>query len=153
MSQVEQDERLARKLEARYNSSYTGFGSPVDGDPPMPRARRETGLKPNELYDGKEHSFIDGKTRSIVQYPTADPCNVDDLPVIKQNLTKGFQDTKNTINKWLKDFQKRLDGDDSDDGLTQPGGSSSQRQDFGPSTSNQVHGIRRQAEANRRSGG
>jgi hypothetical protein len=84
--------------------------------------------------------------------PTTDPRNVDDLPVIKQNLAKGFQDTKNTINKWLKDFQKRLDGDDSDDGLTQPGGSSSQRQDFGPSTSNQVHGIRRQAEANRRSG-
>ncbi len=67
MSQVEQDERLARKLEARYNSSYTGFGSPVDGDPPLPRARGETGLKPNELYDDKEHSFIDGKTRSIVQ--------------------------------------------------------------------------------------
>jgi hypothetical protein len=87
--------------------------------------------------------------------------------VIKQNLAQGFQDTKNTINKWLKDFQKRLDGDESEDDLYSrppaPGSSSSaaggagaaaapQRKDFGPSTSNQLHGIRKMGEPTAKSG-
>ena len=78
---------------------------------------------------------------------------LDDLPVIKQNLAKGYQDTKLTINKWLKDWQKKLDGDESDDPIPRPGGSQQQRrQDFGPSASNQLYGIRKSAEASQRSG-
>jgi hypothetical protein len=75
------------------------------------------------------------------------------LPVIKQNLQKGFQDTKTTINKWIKDFQKKIDGDESDDPIPRPGGvDPRRRQDFGPSTTNQIYGIRKSAEATRRSG-
>jgi hypothetical protein len=163
MSQVEADAQYARQLAAQYtDNSYSGFGGRGQGNPPLPRKQRDGNLKPNELYEGKERSFMDGKGRRKCSYHVAKPLtaksHTDDLPVIKENLAKGFQDTKNTINKWLKDFQKRLDGDESDDGHPQAGPSSSsaaqqqQRQNYGPSTSNQLQGIRKASEANRRSG-
>jgi hypothetical protein len=61
MSQVESDALYARQLSEHYNSAYTGFGSRERGDPPLPTGRKETGLKPNELYEEKEHSFFDGE--------------------------------------------------------------------------------------------
>jgi hypothetical protein len=82
----------------------------------------------------------------------ANSCSVDDLPVITENIQKGFQETKKTINKWITDFQKKLDGDEDDDPVPQPGPSQPRRQDFGPSQSNQLHGIRKSAETTRRSG-
>lgn len=59
-SQVEQDEIYARQLAEHYESSYSGYGSRSRGDPPVSRRRQETGLKPNELYDDRDHSFFDG---------------------------------------------------------------------------------------------
>ena len=62
MTQLESDELYARQLAEHYNqSSYDGFGSKTRGDPPLPRKRREGSLKPNEMYEGKEHSFFDGE--------------------------------------------------------------------------------------------
>jgi hypothetical protein len=58
MSQLEADELYARQLAEHYDSAPSGFGSRGRGDPPTGR-RRETGLKPNELYDD-DHSFWDG---------------------------------------------------------------------------------------------
>lgn len=79
--------------------------------------------------------------------------STDDLPVIRQNIQKGFQETRTTINKWVSEFKKRLDGDDSDEELAgHPSGSQYQRQDYGPSQSAQLAGIRRSAERARRSG-
>jgi hypothetical protein len=62
MTQLESDELYARQLAEQYNqpAQYEGFGSRGKGDPPLPRRRKESGLKPNELYEGKEHSFFDG---------------------------------------------------------------------------------------------
>ena len=71
--------------------------------------------------------------------------------MIRDNLQKGFQETKNTINKWIKDFQKKIDGEENDEPIPRPGGSQQVRRDFGPSQSNQLHGIRKSAEAARRS--
>ena len=60
-SQVQSDELYARQLAAHYQtSSYEGYGSPNVGDPPLPRKKRDTNLKPNELHDDKEYSFFDG---------------------------------------------------------------------------------------------
>ena len=77
--------------------------------------------------------------------------SADDLPIIKQNLQKGFEDTKNTINKWFKDLQKKMDGDEDDHIPARPQGPGPRRQDFGPSKSDQLLGIRKSAEG-RRSG-
>ena len=57
-----------------------------------PRPRQETGLKPNELYNDREHSFID-----------------DDLPVIKESLRKGFIETQSKVNSWFTTIKKKID--------------------------------------------
>jgi len=62
MTQLESDEQYARQLAEHYNqSSYDGFGSRTRGDPPLPRRSKQGSLKPNEMYEGKEHSFFDGE--------------------------------------------------------------------------------------------
>ena len=68
MSQMEADELYARQLAEQYNSAPAYGGAPRSTsesrgaqEPRMPRPqKRQTGLKPNELYDDREHSFIDG---------------------------------------------------------------------------------------------
>src|SRR5690606_28710224 len=76
LSQLESDERYARQLAEHYERSGS-FGGPRQARP-YARTRDpgpgETNLKPNELY-GREHSFLD-----------------DDLPVIRDNLRKGFHE-------------------------------------------------------------
>lgn len=66
-------------------------------------------------------------------------------------MQKGFEDTKNTINKWFKDLQKKMDGDEDDPIPPRPQGPPQRRQDFGPTKSDQLLGIRKSAEG-RRSG-
>lgn len=39
----------------------------------------------------------------------------DDLPVIRDNLRKGFLETQSKVNSWVTNFKKRLDGDDLDE--------------------------------------
>lgn len=66
-------------------------------------------------------------------------------------MRQGFLQTQKTVNKWLTDFKKRIDGDDEEDqGGTEQHGSF-RRQDYGPSQSDQLYGIRKNAEG-RRSG-
>lgn len=39
----------------------------------------------------------------------------DDLPVIKDQLKKGFFETQKTVNSFITNLKKRIDGDDEDD--------------------------------------
>lgn len=39
----------------------------------------------------------------------------DDLPVIKDQLKKGFFETQKTVNSFITNLKKRIDGDDGDD--------------------------------------
>ena len=70
-SQLEADELYARQLAQQYNGPLA-YGGPPRGeprpyrDPPLPKPRKQTGLKPNELYDDREHSFIDGRKLATV---------------------------------------------------------------------------------------
>lgn len=64
-SQVEADEQYARRLAEHYSGSSPYGGQPrshsgTRRDPAIPRPQRDTGLKPNELYDDRDHSFLDG---------------------------------------------------------------------------------------------
>ncbi|TKA61683.1 hypothetical protein B0A49_09423 [Cryomyces minteri] len=141
--QLEADEMYARQLAEHYQNPRRqerppGYGSQQRGDPPLPRRPQNTNLKPNELYDDdKEHSFFD-----------------DDLPVIKENVRKGFLETQTKVNRWISDFRKKIDGEDDYDPLNGPPGPSTQRQrqNFGPSQSQQMYGIRKSADLGRRSG-
>lgn len=102
-SQLEADEAYARRLAEHYESAaYEARTSSSRDGPARPR-RQQTGLKPNELYDDREHSFID-----------------DDLPVIQEQLKKGFQETQVKFNGWFKDLKKKFD-----EQFDEQGGSSS----------------------------
>lgn len=92
-SQMEADEAYARRLAEHYESAAYEARTSNRGPPGgQPRQRQQTGLKPNELYDDREHSFID-----------------DDLPVIQEQLKKGFQETQVKVNSWFKDLKKKFD--------------------------------------------
>lgn len=78
---------------------------------------------------------------------------VDELPQIKENVRKGFLETQTKVNRWITDFRKKLDGDDNDDPYEGPTRQDSppRRQNYGPSQSEQLYGIRRSADVSRKS--
>lgn len=112
-SQLEADEAYARRLAEHYESAAYEARTSNRGPPSQPRRRQQTGLKPNELYDDREHSFID-----------------DDLPIIQDQLKKGFQETQTKVNSWFKDLKKKFD-EQFDEG----GSSSQQGAHYGARTS------------------
>ncbi|KAI1376116.1 hypothetical protein F4677DRAFT_445828 [Hypoxylon crocopeplum] len=103
MSQMEADELYARQLAQHYDNVGAYEARTTNRSPGGQYRRQETGLKPNEMYD-REHSFID-----------------DDLPVIKENLRKGFLETQTKVNSWFTNLKKKIDGEyDEDEDETQP---------------------------------
>ncbi len=97
MTQVEADELYARQLAEQYENVAAYEARTTNRGPGGPIRRQATGLKPNEMYD-REHSFID-----------------DDLPVIKENLRKGFLDTQKQVNTWFTNLKKKLDDSYNED--------------------------------------
>jgi hypothetical protein len=91
-SQLEADEQYARQLAEHYGGggSYgprtTSRGAPY----------QQSHFAPNE-QQAEERSFID-----------------DDLPIIKENLRKGFIETQSKVNGWITNLRKRMDGEGED---------------------------------------
>ncbi|OTB04366.1 hypothetical protein M426DRAFT_320963 [Hypoxylon sp. CI-4A] len=103
MSQMEADELYARQLAQHYDNVGAYEARTRNQSPGGPYRRQATGLKPNEMYD-RDHSFID-----------------DDLPVIRENLRKGFLETQTKVNSWFTNLKKKIDGEyDEDEDETQP---------------------------------
>ncbi|KAF9887470.1 ubiquitin-binding protein cue5 [Aspergillus nanangensis] len=86
--QMEADEIYARQLAEHYNRRAPQAGA--EGGPPYDRARRGS-----DLSEEREYSFFD-----------------DDLPVIRENIRKGFLDTQTKVNSWVQNLKKRLDGEE-----------------------------------------
>jgi len=101
-SQLEADEQYARQLAEHYGGGW-GEGPRSNSRGAQPR-RQQTGYRPASSPEREEHSFID-----------------DDLPVIKENLRKGFLDTQRTVNSWITTLKNKIDGDDDDDHPHQQG--------------------------------
>ncbi|KAI9804049.1 MAG: ubiquitin-binding protein cue5 [Piccolia ochrophora] len=129
-NQLDADEMYARQLAEHYSGTAHRGGN-RSGEPQGPPRRQQTGLKPNELYDDKEHSFID-----------------DDLPVIKENLKKSFFETQTKVNKWVTDFRKKIDGEEDSDPES---GTASTAQGYNSGPRQQSYGPRRSSEHIRRS--
>lgn len=113
MSQVEADELYARQLAEHYDNvgEYEARTS----------SRNRSSRHNHDLMDDeREHSFMD-----------------DDLPVIRENLRKGFLDTQTKVNSWITNLRKRIEDtfDESEENTQTPG-----------------QPIRRQGEPSRRSG-
>lgn len=88
MSQLEADELYARQLAEHYDNvgayeSRTANRGYNDGRPRQGQ---------NEWDDDREHSFID-----------------DDLPVIRENLRKGFLETQTKVNGWITNIKKKIE--------------------------------------------
>jgi len=131
-NQLEADEMYARQLAEHFNSQ-----GPDQGAGQQTRYNQRERQGPNQQrprYDeeDREHSFFD-----------------DDLPEIGRNIQRGFAETQKQVNSWITTFKKRIDGDDDDEDLYSGSSSSNARparQNFGPSQSEQMYGIRKSAE-------
>ncbi|KAE8147246.1 hypothetical protein BDV25DRAFT_160742 [Aspergillus avenaceus] len=89
--QLEADELYARQLAEHYNRRAPQLHR--EGGPPYERARRNS-----ELSEDKEYSFFE-----------------DDLPVIRENIRKGFLETQTKVNSWVQNIRKRLDGEEQEE--------------------------------------
>lgn len=149
-SQLEDDERYARQLAEHYSGADQRRGyqqSPWDHG--MASGQRGQGLKPNELYD-REHSFIDGRRRHLSSNNLTPLTDVtDDLPVIKENIRKGFLETQSRVNTWVENFKRRLDGEDSDEDVQHGQRQYGQRQQHANAYNDQGYPNRRSAEHRR----
>ncbi|MCJ1466446.1 ubiquitin-binding protein cue5 [Pseudocyphellaria aurata] len=135
-SQLLADEQYARQLAEHYSgtapySEVPRTGQRIRQTHEYPRQRKELGLKPNELYDDREHSFID-----------------DDLPVIRENIKKGFLETQSKVNSWVATLRKKIDGEDDEDNQARPAQATSS---YDTRPSPQVYGRRKSGELERRS--
>ncbi|KAI4722326.1 hypothetical protein E4T48_01355 [Aureobasidium sp. EXF-10727] len=135
--QLDADEQYARQLAQHFQSEARPQRTRRDDDdrgPPLPSRPRQQ--RPGLGDDDREYSFFD-----------------DDLPQIKENVRKGFLETQTKVNRWITDFRKKLDGDDNDDPYDGPTRQDSppRRQNYGPSQSEQLYGIRRSADVSRKS--
>ncbi|KAJ5761935.1 uncharacterized protein N7511_005317 [Penicillium nucicola] len=91
--QVDADEQYARQLSEHYNA--TGRRAPPPGWESDPRYQRPRG---SEESDDREYNFFD-----------------DDLPVIRENIRKGFLETQSKVNSWVTNLKKRIDGEEGDE--------------------------------------
>ena len=85
MSQVEADELYARQLAEHYDN-VGAYEARVSN------RTRNAGQPQGWEGDEREHSFID-----------------DDLPVIRENLRKGFLDTQTKVNGWITGLRKKIE--------------------------------------------
>ena len=90
MSQMEADELYARQLAEHYDNvgAYENRTANRGGND----GRQRQGQQGPEWGDDREHSFID-----------------DDLPVIRENLRKGFFETQEKVNGWITNLKKKIE--------------------------------------------
>ncbi|KAF5612691.1 CUE domain protein [Fusarium subglutinans] len=86
MSQLEADELYARQLAEHYDNVGAYESRTAN------RGQRQGQQGQDEWGDGREHSFID-----------------DDLPVIRENLRKGFFETQEKVNGWITNIKKKIE--------------------------------------------
>lgn len=108
-NQLEADELYARRLAEQYENAGAAYEARTANRGSaggMPRGRQQTGLNPNELYDDREHSFLD-----------------DDFPVIKESLKKGFEETQTKVTSWFNTLKSKIEEtfDEGENGQGQGG--------------------------------
>ncbi|KAL9575554.1 hypothetical protein ACKAV7_000352 [Fusarium commune] len=86
MSQLEADELYARQLAEHYDNLGAYESRTAN------RGQRQGQRGQDEWGDNREHSFID-----------------DDLPVIRENLRKGFFETQEKVNGWITNIKKKIE--------------------------------------------
>lgn len=136
-SQLEADELYARQLAQHYEN-VGAYEERTSSRPP----RQQTGLDPGRLFGGGGGGF---RGRGQHQQEPERSFVDDDLPIIKENLRKGFEETQKTVNTWFQTMKKRFDEEFADDQPQHQQGRPGQR--GGPSRGGRVGG-----DVGRRSG-
>ncbi|KHJ30293.1 putative cue domain-containing protein [Erysiphe necator] len=112
LSQLEADERYARQLANQYQYQYNDARENLGSMRNNPRRNlAPTPDRRQNIYE--ERSFLE-----------------DDLPIIKDNLKKGFLETQNKVSNWITFLKKKIDGDDDADSVHQNYGSTSRLNRF-----------------------
>ncbi|EGX44728.1 hypothetical protein AOL_s00188g66 [Orbilia oligospora ATCC 24927] len=106
-SQMEADELYARQLAEHYGGlpresresrqGRGGYGNYPEQQHQQHQQQQRRRQHPQEEEDDRERSFFD-----------------DDLPVLRDNLKKGFLDTQTKFNKFLTDFSKKITGEEEE---------------------------------------
>ena len=120
-NQLEADEMYARQLDQH----YSGGARLQQQEQPSPGWNQQSQRpKPSSRLGSKgaenERSFIDGWSDNAVNRSLVDALPLDELPVIKDNIRKGFLETQSTVNKWIGTIRKKIDGEDDSDFNSQP---------------------------------
>ena len=145
--QLAADERYARQLADHYNGAGA-YGGPQRYDsgsrPAQSRGpvRRGSVPRPEDLDEDRDRSFFDGTLVCYNVHLTLTEVS-DELPIIRDNIKKGFLETQSTVNKWVSNLKKKIDGDDVDEFQGRPA--------QGGYVPQQQYGGRRSSEFGRRS--
>lgn len=123
LTQLEADEQYARQLAEHYS------GVSDQNRPPRTSSRYnehlqgsrvgKPGANPNP-DDVPWRSFIDGERNSrptLGDQVSSHWTPLDDLPEIRDNIKKGFIETQSTVNKWLGNLKKKIDGEEEGNDL------------------------------------
>ena len=109
--QLESDEMYARQLAEHYNAGQRR--APAPGWENDPRYRRPRGSEDSEE---REYNFFEGRFLKVIILLFAlsawADLSSDDLPVIRENLRKGFLETQTKVNSWMTNLKKRIDGEE-----------------------------------------
>jgi hypothetical protein len=120
-SQLEADELYARQLAEHYSGlpgqeQHSQPSSNRNQQSQRPKQQGQIGSKSPE----NERSFIDGWSDNAINRSIIDTLPLDELPIIKENIRKGFLETQSTVNKWIGNLRKKIDGEDEGDFNSQP---------------------------------
>lgn len=122
-SQLEADELYARQLAEHYSGGARQYqqGQPSPGSNQQSQRPMQSGQIGSKSADNEnQRSFIDGWSDNAVNRSIIDALPLDELPVIKENIRKGFLETQSTVNKWIGNLKKKIDGEDDGDFNNQP---------------------------------
>ncbi|MCJ1475348.1 ubiquitin-binding protein cue5 [Lambiella insularis] len=135
-TQLEADELYARQLAEHYNGP-ANYGEPLKRNirdeqaPRGARPRNDMGFNTTQVSEDRERSFID-----------------DDLPVIRDNIRKGFIETQSKVNSFINSLKKKIDGDDEEDYQRPPARTAT---GYNISSTQQQYGGKRSGDTTRRS--
>lgn len=140
-AQIEDDEKLARILAAKYDAEQrgerrvryadTGRGTTYT-DPSIDNTSsrkvgrgRRTQENSGYGYEGGGPDAYQEDDGYAYDYDYEDDDDMykdrsffdDELPQIKENLAKGFNETKEKMNSWVENLRKKIDGDDKQPGV------------------------------------
>lgn len=120
-AQIEEDEKLARLLAAEYDSEqrrsrrvrYADTGRGTTYSDPRDNRRRDD--DDDAVYEGR-YGIDDYDDDDDDMYRDRSFFD-DELPQLRDNLTKGFNETKDKVNSWVENLKKKIDGDDKNPGV------------------------------------